>query len=191
MAGHVNKVVWLQRTTLRIALHSLGSPLWLEEGARGSESGYPPTLPRFLHSLRGMLRQAYASALITMPTHLFQVWLLYTGSRHNHGCRIPFLSPSLLKDAAFVRRLERLCDCVVRLESFAGSVKEQNPVYKEYHGSHCCGVHSFLLSSQQSLSRYCVQAYFMWSSCPVLTLSLVIIRKLLTWRSNWKGRSFL
>ena len=34
----------------------------------------------------------------------------------------------------FVRRLERLCDCVIRLESFAGSVKEQNPLYKEYHG---------------------------------------------------------
>ena len=42
-----------------------------------------------------------------------------------------------------MRRLERLCDCVIRLESFAGSVKEQNPLYKEYHGervsaiSHC------------------------------------------------------
>ncbi|XP_070549608.1 elongator complex protein 4-like isoform X2 [Ptychodera flava] len=38
------------------------------------------------------------------------------------------------EDAAFVRRLENLCDTVVKLESFAGSEKEKNPVYKEYHG---------------------------------------------------------
>ena len=33
-----------------------------------------------------------------------------------------------------MKRLERLCDAVVRLESFAGSDKEQNPLYKDYHG---------------------------------------------------------
>ena len=35
-----------------------------------------------------------------------------------------------------MRRLERLCDAAVRVESFAGSEKEQNPLYKEYHGKH-------------------------------------------------------
>jgi hypothetical protein len=31
--------------------------------------------------------------------------------------------------------VERLCDTVVRLESFAGSDKETNPTYKDYHGT--------------------------------------------------------
>ena len=39
-----------------------------------------------------------------------------------------------LQDTAYVQRLERLSDAAVRLESFAGSEKEQNPVYREYHG---------------------------------------------------------
>ena len=38
------------------------------------------------------------------------------------------------KDGTHVKRLERLCDAVVRLESFPGSDKEQNPLYKDYHG---------------------------------------------------------
>ena len=33
-----------------------------------------------------------------------------------------------------MQRLERLSDAAVRLESFAGSEREQNPVYREYHG---------------------------------------------------------
>jgi hypothetical protein len=36
--------------------------------------------------------------------------------------------------------LERLCDAVVRLEAFAGSVKEQNPLYKDYHGESRAGI---------------------------------------------------
>ena len=40
------------------------------------------------------------------------------------------------QDIAYTRRLERLCDGVVRLESFAGSDKERSPLYKEYHGEH-------------------------------------------------------
>ena len=30
--------------------------------------------------------------------------------------------------------MERLCDSVVRLEAFAGSDKETNPIYQDYHG---------------------------------------------------------
>ena len=33
-----------------------------------------------------------------------------------------------------VGRIERLCDTVIRLESFAGSDKATNPIYKEYNG---------------------------------------------------------
>ena len=39
-----------------------------------------------------------------------------------------------IQDSAYVHRLERLCDVVARLESFAGSDKEQNSLFREYHG---------------------------------------------------------
>lgn len=102
-----------QRNVLRIALHSLGSPLWLEGGGGtdATPTSHSPTLPQFLHSLRALLRRAYAVAMVTIPTYLMQ-----------------------LQDTAYVQRLERLSDAAVRLESFAGSEKEQNPVYREYHG---------------------------------------------------------
>lgn len=34
----------------------------------------------------------------------------------------------------FVERLEHLSDIAVKLESFAGSAKETNPLFKDYHG---------------------------------------------------------
>ena len=50
---------------------------------------------------------------------------------------LPHLPPTPIpQDIAYTRRLERLCDGVVRLESFAGSDKERSPLYKEYHGEH-------------------------------------------------------
>ena len=39
-----------------------------------------------------------------------------------------------MQEETHIKRLERLSDAVVRLESFAGSDKEQNPLYKDYHG---------------------------------------------------------
>ena len=67
----------LQRNVLRIALHSLGSPLWLDDrGSWDPSSPFPPpplTLTQFLHSLRALLRRAYGVAMVTIPTHLMQV----------------------------------------------------------------------------------------------------------------------
>lgn len=98
-----------KRNILRIAIHSLGSPLWGENGGVAEDDHYDPSLPRFLLALRAILRSAFAACVITMPTHLF--------------C-----------DRVYVRKLERLCDTVVHLDSFVGSDKEKNPAYKEYHG---------------------------------------------------------
>ncbi|XP_078346504.1 elongator complex protein 4-like isoform X2 [Oculina patagonica] len=95
------------RTILRIVLHGLGSPLWGEEQHIANEMS--PALTRFLFQLRATLRSALAVCLVTVPTHLFQ-------------------------DPALTRRVERLCDTVVKLESFVGSENETNPVYKDYHG---------------------------------------------------------
>jgi len=33
-----------------------------------------------------------------------------------------------------VRKLERLCDAAVALESFSGSSKYENSLYQDYHG---------------------------------------------------------
>ncbi|KAJ7384444.1 Elongator subunit elp4 [Desmophyllum pertusum] len=95
------------RTILRLVLHGLGSPLWGEEQHISNEIS--SALTRFLFQLRATLRSALAVCLVTVPTHLFQ-------------------------DPAFTRRVERLCDTVVKLESFVGSENETNPVYKDYHG---------------------------------------------------------
>lgn len=37
-----------------------------------------------------------------------------------------------------MRRLEKLCDAAVALESFSGSDKEENPLYQDYHGTCFC-----------------------------------------------------
>lgn len=49
-------------TILRIALHSIGSPLWSAPRAA------PHSLHRFLHSLRALLRSSYATCVLTLPS---------------------------------------------------------------------------------------------------------------------------
>ncbi|XP_067043391.1 elongator complex protein 4-like isoform X3 [Acropora muricata] len=95
------------RTILRIVLHGLGSPLWGNEHYRPDTIN--PSLTQFLFQLRAVMRSALAVCLITIPTHLFQ-------------------------ELALIRRVQRLCDTVIKLESFVGSEMETNPVYKDYHG---------------------------------------------------------
>jgi elongator complex protein 4 len=107
--GFSTSFITEKRNILRIALHSIGSPLWGENGGLTSSDRYDPALLRFLLALRAVLRSAYATCVITVPSHLF--------------C-----------DKAFVRKIERFCDTVVQVDSFVGSDKEKNPVYKDYHG---------------------------------------------------------
>ena len=54
-------------------VHSLGSPQWGEEAGIMEGGSYDPSLCQFLFALRATLRSSYATAIITMPTHLFQV----------------------------------------------------------------------------------------------------------------------
>jgi len=98
-----------KRNILRIALHSVGSPLWGENGGLTADNEYDPSLAKFLIGLRATLRSAFAVCVVTVPTHLF--------------C-----------DDSFTKRIERMCDAVVHFDSFVGSEKEKNPAYKEYHG---------------------------------------------------------
>lgn len=101
-----------KRNILRIALHSVGSPLWGDLSTcdvGGSSPEMDIMLPRFFLGLRYILRSAFAVAMITVPSHIFH-------------------------DPGFVRRIERLSDTVVQLKSFADSKKARNPIYKDYHG---------------------------------------------------------
>jgi len=99
------------RNILRIGVHSLGSPMWKENGGMSGDGySHDHSLPRFLYTLRALVRTAFAVCLVTIPTHL-------------------------MHDTCFTHRLEQCCDTVLRLESFAGvESKETNPAYKEYHG---------------------------------------------------------
>ncbi|CAM9471119.1 unnamed protein product [Lampetra fluviatilis] len=77
----------------------------------------PPTpraanaaLPRLLLALRSLLRSSLCVAVATVPAHLRQ-------------------------DDAWLRRVERASDSVLRLESFAGSPRgDVHPLYREHHG---------------------------------------------------------
>ncbi|XP_034946631.1 elongator complex protein 4 [Chelonus insularis] len=94
-----------KRNIMRIGILSLGSRLWLADNDEQSQS----ELIKFLYCFRAILRNCFAVAAITVPSRNFE---------HNN----------------IVERIEHLADTVISLESFAGSSKETNPVYKDYHG---------------------------------------------------------
>ncbi|XP_038113671.1 elongator complex protein 4 [Culex quinquefasciatus] len=96
-----------EKNLLRICLNSIGSPLWYDQN-------FPQDLIRFLTILKAIVRNTLSCCLVTLPTHLFQ-HLAATPSR-------------------LYERLLDQTDFCVRLESFAGSDRETNPAFKEYHG---------------------------------------------------------
>ncbi|KAM4846983.1 elongator complex protein 4 isoform 2-T2 [Thomomys bottae] len=98
-----------QKNILRIGIQSLGSPLWGDDicCSENYDSGH--SLTKFLYILRGLLRTSLSACIITMPTHLIQ-------------------------SKAIIARVTNLSDTVVGLESFIGSERETNPLYKDYHG---------------------------------------------------------
>lgn len=63
-----------KHSILRLAIHSLGSPLWVDSTCGESmDAAIKKDLPRFLLYLRSLLRESYALAVVTVPCHLFQV----------------------------------------------------------------------------------------------------------------------
>lgn len=94
---------------MRLALHSMGSPLWGWEFGHQERDHRWHDLTTFMHMLRALVRTSFSVCMVTVPSHLFA-------------------------DPALILRLQTLSDFVVRLESFQGSDKETNPVFKDYHG---------------------------------------------------------
>lgn len=92
------------KNLLRIVINSLGSPLWYQEH-------FASDVCKFLALLKVLVRNSLSSCLLTIPTHLFKY---------------------IDEDLSF--KIRNLIDYGVQLESFAGSDKETNPIFKEYHG---------------------------------------------------------
>ncbi|XP_010874461.2 elongator complex protein 4 isoform X2 [Esox lucius] len=97
------------RNVLRIGLHSLGSALWGDDLCCRDNPSHGHALTTLLYGLRALLRSSLSVALVTVPSHLIQ-------------------------NKALMGRITRLCDTAVALESFRGSERETNPLYKDYHG---------------------------------------------------------
>ncbi|XP_060118922.1 elongator complex protein 4 [Heteronotia binoei] len=98
-----------QRNILRIGIQSLGSILWGDDICCNENPQNIHSLTRFLYALRGLLRTSLSACIITIPSHLIQ-------------------------NKAIMERVTNLSDTVVGLESFNGSERETNPLYKDYHG---------------------------------------------------------
>ncbi|XP_026122458.1 elongator complex protein 4 [Carassius auratus] len=97
------------RNVLRLGLHSLGSVLWGDDVCCNDNPAHCHALSTFLYALRGLLRSSLSVAIVTVPSHLIQ-------------------------NRAVMGRIIRLSDTAIALESFRGSEKETNPLYKDYHG---------------------------------------------------------
>ncbi|KAG8564450.1 hypothetical protein GDO81_016474 [Engystomops pustulosus] len=98
-----------QKNILRIGIHSMGTVLWGDDICTHEQPQNLHTLTRFLYALRGLLRSSLSVCVITIPAHLFQ-------------------------NKAIISRVRNLSDTVVGLESFIGSERESNPLYKDHHG---------------------------------------------------------
>ncbi|XP_069410752.1 elongator complex protein 4 [Ovis canadensis] len=98
-----------QKNILRIGIQNLGSPLWGDDICCAENCDASHSLTKFLYILRALLRTSLSACIITVPTHLIQ-------------------------NKAVIARVTNLSDTVVGLESFIGSEKETNPLYKDYHG---------------------------------------------------------
>uniref|UniRef100_A0A672FKW5 Elongator complex protein 4 n=1 Tax=Salarias fasciatus TaxID=181472 RepID=A0A672FKW5_SALFA len=97
------------RNILRVGLHSLGSALWGDDLSCHDNPRHRHALTTFLYGLRALLRSSLSVAVVTVPSHLIQ-------------------------DRALMGSITRLCDNAIALESFKGSERETNPLYKDYHG---------------------------------------------------------
>ncbi|XP_062432291.1 elongator complex protein 4 [Rhea pennata] len=98
-----------QKNILRIGIQSLGAILWGDDICSTDNPEDIHSITKFLYVLRGLLRKSLSACVITVPAHLIQ-------------------------NKAIMERVTNLSDVVVGLESFIGSERETNPLYKDYHG---------------------------------------------------------
>lgn len=136
-----------KRKILRIAIHSLGSRLWLCD----REDSTHRDLLKFFYCFRALLRNSYAVGLITIPVNNFG------NNVSTFGKYIPItgqISMVYIFQNTFVGRIEHMSDIAIRLESFAGSAKEINPLFKDYNGL----LHVIKLPALNTLAPHCPES---------------------------------
>ncbi len=95
---------------MRIAINAIASPFW-DTGDNSSVHLY-----RFLHSLKKVVRNTYATVVITIPAYLY-------GDFNGHG-----IDP-------MIKRAEYAVDAIIEVESFTGSPHPLDSKYtSDYHG---------------------------------------------------------
>lgn len=92
---------------LRLAVHSLGSALWGDDVCVSSAHSH--ALLSFLYALRALLRSSLSVAVVTVPSHL-------------------------ITNKVIRGRMIRLSDTAIALQSFSDAERNNNPLYKDYHG---------------------------------------------------------
>lgn len=110
------------KNLLRICINSFGSPLWY------SDSNFSRTLLTMLYQVRSVVRNTNSVCFVTIPGHLLRTF-----------------EPNLMG------QIRNLVDCSIEIESFTGSDKEMNPVFKDYHGL----LHIRKLSAVDTLAAFC------------------------------------
>jgi len=94
-----------QNKVLRIILHSLGSPFWLDHRNNNIEQ----EMVRFVHQVKGIIRESTSVCVISFPAHLFSSTLL--------------------------GKFQRICDISCSFESFKGqNDQEVDEAFKDYQG---------------------------------------------------------
>uniref|UniRef100_A0A7M4FVF8 Elongator complex protein 4 n=1 Tax=Crocodylus porosus TaxID=8502 RepID=A0A7M4FVF8_CROPO len=148
-----------QKNILRIGIQNLGSVLWGEDISCTDNPEDIYSLTKFLYVLRSLLRMSLSACIITVPAHLIQ-------------------------NKAIMERVTNLSDTVVGLESFIGSERETNPLYKDYHGL----IHIHQIPQLNSLicdvSDTKDLAFRLKRK-----LFTIEIKKLCIWEEAWKSKS--
>ncbi|XP_037949619.1 putative elongator complex protein 4 [Teleopsis dalmanni] len=111
---------FIHKNLCRVCITSLGSPMWYDEN-------FGKDILKFLTALRAAVRNVVSVCFITMPMHLIAKY-----------------------DENLVSKIRNLVDYSIELESFAGSERETNPAFQEYHGL----IHLRKISAINALSAY-------------------------------------
>ncbi|KAM9147807.1 elongator complex protein 4 isoform 2-T2 [Pangshura tecta] len=135
-----------QKNILRIGIQSLGSVLWGDDICCADNPEDIYSLTKFLYVLRGLLRMSLSACIITVPAHLIQKHMctylcqkiisFLTTTINTIFCMQCVYAPLNIEkwNKAIMERVTNLSDTVVALESFIGSERETNPLYKDYQG---------------------------------------------------------
>jgi elongator complex protein 4 len=112
-----------KKKVLRIAINSIASPFW-DVTENSSVQLYT-----FLHKLKSLVRNTYATVMITIPAYLYDDF-------NGHG-----VDP-------LIKRAEYAVDGILEVESFTGSPHPLDPKYtSDYHGF----IHPHMLFQVDSL----------------------------------------